>query len=192
MGGTLLIGFRLFFGSWEGLPIQLSRKEVRVNAAIRAPQVRVIGSDGVQLGIMGVKDALALASSQGLDLVEVAPQARPPVCKIIDYGKFKYEQKKKAQSARRRQAVASVKEVKFRPKTDRHDFEVKVANARRFLESGHKVKATVMFRGREMAHRQIGHDRLKQFAEALQDVGTVVQAPRMEGRTMTMFLAPSS
>ena len=141
---------------------------------------------------MGVKEALALASGQGLDLVEVAPQAKPPVCKIIDYGKFKYEQKKKAQSARRKQTVVSVKEVKFRPKTDRHDFQVKVSKARRFLEDGHKVKATIMFRGREMAHRQIGYDRLSQFAQALEDVATIAQAPRMEGRSMSMFLAPSS
>ncbi len=133
-----------------------------------------------------------MAAEHGMDLVEVAPQATPPVCKIIDYGKFKYEQKKKAQLARRKQSVVSVKEVKLRPKTDRHDFEVKVNNARRFLEGGHKVKATVMFRGREMAHRHIGHERLNAFAKALQGVATMEQAPKMEGRTMTMLLAPAT
>ncbi len=174
----------------EDRPIHLSKREVRVNARIRAREVRVIGPEGAQLGIFRLEDALALAQERGLDLVEVAPQARPPVCKIIDYGKFKYEQKKKAQLAKKKQSVVSVKEVKFRPKTDKHDFEVKVNNARRFLEDGYKVKATVMFRGREMAHREIGFDRLKTFAESLRGVATIEQAPRMEGRTATMLLAP--
>lgn len=182
----------MFFLSLEGRPILTTKKEIRVNARIRAPEVRVIGPEGVQLGIYPVKEALKLAEEQGLDLVEVAPMAKPPVCKIIDYGKFKYEQKKKAQEARKHQAVVVVKEVKLRPKTDSHDFDFKANNARRFLEEGHKVKATVVFRGREMTHQDIGLEHLNRLAERLQDIGIIEQTPRMEGRTMSMYVAPKA
>jgi translation initiation factor IF-3 len=150
----------------------------------------VIGPDGAQIGILAVRDALKLAEEQGLDLVEVAPLAKPPVCKIIDYGKFKYEQKKKAQEARKNQTVVLVKEVKMRPKTDTHDFDFKANHARRFLQEGHKVKASIVFRGREMAHQEIGLEHLNKLAERLADICLVEQPPRIEGRAMSMILAP--
>ena len=177
-----------------GIPILTSKKkkEVRVNSRIRALEVRVVGPEGGQLGIVPTREALRLAEEQGLDLVEVAPQARPPVCKIIDYGKFKYEQKKKAREAKKNSTVVVVKEVKMRPKTDTHDFDFKTNHARRFLEDGQKVKATVIFRGREMAHQDIGFKHLTHLAEVLEDVGIVEVSPRMEGRTMSMMLAPKS
>lgn len=150
----------------------------------------MIGPDGAQIGILAVRDALKLAEEQGLDLVEVAPLAKPPVCKIIDYGKFKYEQKKKAQEARKNQTVVLVKEVKMRPKTDTHDFDFKANHARRFLQEGHKVKASIVFRGREMAHQEIGLEHLNKLAERLADICLVEQPPRIEGRAMSMILAP--
>ncbi len=131
-----------------------------------------------------------MAEEQGLDLVEVAPLAKPPVCKIIDYGKFKYEAKKKAQEARKNQTVVLVKEVKMRPKTDTHDFDFKANHAQRFLEEGHKVKASIVFRGREMAHQEIGLEHLNKLAARLADVCIIEQTPRIEGRAMSMILAP--
>lgn len=139
---------------------------------------------------MPVEEALAAAESQGLDLVEVAPNARPPVVRIMDYGKFKYEQARKAREARRKQHHIQVKEVKFRPGIESHDFEFKVRHARRFLEEGNKVKATMMFRGRQMAHPELGREVLSRVAEVLEDVGRVESEPLMEGRNMTMVLAP--
>lgn len=152
----------------------------------------MIGPDGEQIGIMPSREALRIADEQGLDLVEIAPQARPPVCKIIDYGKFKYEQKKKNQAARKNQAVVTVKEVRLRPKTDTHDIEFKTNNARRFLGDGHKVKISIIFRGREMAHQEIGLAHLERMAKSLEECGTVESRPRMEGRLMSMWLAPKS
>lgn len=154
--------------------------------------MRVIGADGSQVGILPIREALKMAEEQGLDLVEVAPMAKPPVCKIIDFGRFKYEAKKKAQEARKHQTVVLVKEVKMRPKTDTHDFEFKANHARRFLEEGNKVKAQVVFRGREMAHQEIGLEHLNKLAEILADVGVVEQPARVEGRAMTMILAPKA
>jgi translation initiation factor IF-3 len=174
----------------EGSVILTPKKEIRVNARIRSPEVRVIGADGSQVGILPIRDALRLAEEQALDLVEVAPLAKPPVCKIIDYGKFKYEQKKKATDARKNQVVVQVKEVKMRPKTDTHDFDFKANHARRFLEEGDKVKASIVFRGREMAHQEIGLEHLNRLAERLSDVGIIEQPPRMEGRAMGMLIAP--
>lgn len=139
---------------------------------------------------MTVRDALRMAEEASLDLVEVAPLAKPPVCKIIDYGKFKYEQKKKAAEARKNQDVVVVKEVKMRPKTDTHDFDFKANHARRFLEEGHKVKASIVFRGREMAHPEIGLEHLNKLAERLADIGVIEQTARMEGRAMGMLIAP--
>jgi len=134
-------------------------------------------------------DALALAQERGLDLVEVNPNARPPVCRIIDYGKFKYEKKKRNAEARRKQVQVQIKEVKVRPKTDTHDLDVKLRNAEKFLKQGHKVKVTVRFRGREMAHKDIGMDICMDFADALQEMSAVEQRPKMEGRQMSMILA---
>ena len=157
---------------------------------IRISPVRVIDQDGGQLGIMAVDEALASAESKGLDLVEVAPLARPPVVRIMDYGKFKYEAARKAREARKKQHQIQIKEVKFRPGIEPHDFEFKVRHARRFLEEGNKVKATMMFRGRQMAHPELGREVLSRVAQVLDDVGRVESEPMMEARTMTMVLGP--
>ena len=167
-----------------------NEKRVRVNRQIRISPVRVIDPDGEQLGIMPVEQALAAAEERGLDLVEVAPNARPPVCRIMDYGKYKYEEARKARLARKKQHHVHVKEVKFRPGIEAHDFEFKVRHARRFLEEGDKVKATMMFRGRQMAHPELGREVLDRVAQAVDDVGKVESEPTMEGRNMTMILAP--
>lgn len=165
-------------------------QRVRINNNIKAPEVRLIGEDGQQIGVMNVKEALAHAAQSNLDLVEVAPQANPPVCRIMDYGKFKYQQSKKQQEARRRQTTIQVKEVKVRPKIEEHDMNFKLKNIRRFLADRDKVKVTMIFRGREMAHQDRGYMILKQMAESLSDVGAVEQEPRHEGRTLFMILAP--
>ncbi len=168
----------------------VTEKRVRVNRQIRISPVRVISAEGHQLGIMSVEEALTAAESDGLDLVEVAPTARPPVVRIMDYGKFKYEEARKARLARKKQHQIQIKEVKFRPGIEPHDFEFKVRHARRFLDEGNKVKATMMFRGRQMAHPELGLEVLKKVAEVVDDVGKVESQPSMEGRTMTMILAP--
>jgi translation initiation factor IF-3 len=152
--------------------------------------VRVIDQDGEQVGIIPVEKALEIAEGLGLDLVEVAPMARPPVCRIMDYGKFKYEEQRKAREARKKQHHVQIKEVKFRPGTEEHDLEFKTRHARRFLEEGNKVKLTVMFRGRQMAYPDLGREVLDRVAEEVADVGKVEAAPRMEARTMSMVIAP--
>ncbi|MFH1807361.1 MAG: translation initiation factor IF-3 [Pseudomonadota bacterium] len=166
------------------------KTEPRINHRIRVPEVRVIGPEGDQLGILRTDDALSRAHEAGLDLVEVSPMSRPPVCKIMDYGKFKYTTKKKAVEQRKNQKVVEVKEVKFRPKTDVHDVEIKVHRARSFLDEGNKVKATIMFRGREITHPEIGQQILDRVSKALEDIAMIEFMPRMEGRTMFMILAP--
>jgi len=163
---------------------------VRINEQIRVPEVRLIGPEGEQIGVMLTKEALAQAAEAHLDLVEVAPQAIPPVCRIMDYGKFKYQQSKKQQEARRRQTTIQVKEIKVRPKIEEHDMGFKLKNSRRFLGEGDKVKISVIFRGREIAHTDRGIRILAQMAEALGDVGTVEQAPKLEGRNMFMLITP--
>jgi translation initiation factor IF-3 len=150
----------------------------------------VIADDGSQLGILPTDEALRRAEEKGLDLVEVQPMARPPVCKIMDYGKFKYEQKRKAAEMKKKQKVIEVKEVKFRPKTGVHDFDTKVRHLRDFLGEGDKAKVTIMFRGREIVHPEIGQDVLKRVAEAISDIAQVELSPRMEGRSMFMIVAP--
>jgi translation initiation factor IF-3 len=152
--------------------------------------VRLIDADGTQLGIMGVREAIAVAEERGLDLVEVAPNAAPPVCRIMDYGKFKYQQKKKTQEARKRQVQVVIKEVKIRPKTEEHDYQFKLRNARKFIEQKNKVKVTVIFRGRELAHTNIGRDIMARVAEETQDIAAVEKSASMEGRAMTMILTP--
>jgi len=159
---------------------------------IRAREVRVIGQEGAQLGIMAVQEAIQLAEEQGLDLVEVAPEARPPVCRIMDYGKYKYQQSKRLQQAKKKQKIISVKEIKLRPKTEEHDYQFKTQHVRRFLQDGHKTKVTVVFRGREMAHTELGRQMLDRVAVDLQDIGSIEQTPRQEGRNMTMVLSPRS
>jgi translation initiation factor IF-3 len=166
------------------------RSGPRVNDRLRVTRVLVIDDEGRKLGEFMTEDAIRLARERGMDLIEVAPNARPPVCKIGDFGRIKYEQQKKEREAKKKQTVIVVKEIKLRPKTDEHDFDVKTRHARRFLEEGNKVKVTVRFRGREMAHRDIGHDRCREVAEAVEDVGAVETRPSMEGRQMFMILAP--
>ena len=163
---------------------------VRRNELIHAREVRVIGMDGEQLGIMSRNDAIAAAREEGCDLVEVSSNSEPPVCRIMDYGKFKYEQQKKRQDAKKRQAVVQVKEIKVRPKTDDHDYETKVRHVRRFLEDGDRCKVTVFFRGREIVHKDRGMDILDRFVKDLEDVARVDQEPRAEGRTLQMLLVP--
>lgn len=161
-----------------------------MNRRIRVREVRVISDDGEQLGILPTEEAFRRAQEEGLDLVEVQPTARPPVCKIMDYGKFKYQQKRKAAETKKNSTHFEVKEVKFRPKTDTHDFDVKVNRLRRFLGEGNKSKVTIMFRGREIVHPEIGQAILKKVAESISDIALVEMQPRMEGRQMFMMLAP--
>jgi translation initiation factor IF-3 len=163
---------------------------VRINERIRVPEVRVIGDDGEQLGVMNTREAVTLARGKGLDLVEVAAQADPPVCRIIDYGKFQYEAKKKANEAKKKQVTITVKEVKFRPSTDVHDYDYRMKHARQWLQEGDKVKATIWFRGREMTHRELGQRILEKLEQDLSDVGEVEARPRMEGNQMFIIVAP--
>jgi translation initiation factor IF-3 len=162
----------------------------RINRMIRISPVRVIADDGAQLGVLSIDEALAAAQERGLDLVEVAPLARPPVVKIMDYGKFKFEQAKAARAAKKKQHVIHLKEVKYRPGIDDHDFDFKTRHAREFLESGNKVKVTMMYRGRQMAHIELGREVLDRVAIELKDIGKIEQEPRLEGRNMSMVLAP--
>jgi translation initiation factor IF-3 len=157
---------------------------------IRAREVRVIGQEGEQLGILSVREALQLAEEQSLDLVEVAPDAKPPVCRIMDFGKYKYQQSKRLQQAKKKQKVISVKEIKLRPKTEEHDYQFKTQHVRRFLQDGHKTKVTVVFRGREIAHSELGRRMLDRIATDMEDVGTIEQTAQQEGRNMTMVLSP--
>lgn len=164
--------------------------EPRYNERIRAREVRVIGPDGAQLGIKTVPEALALAREIDLDLVEVAPLATPPVCRIMDYGKFRYEESQRAREARKKTAHVSVKEVKFRPKIGKGDFDTKVRHVQGFLTEGHKVKVSLQFRGREMAHPELGSKILDEVIEQILSVGKVETQARLEGRSMTMVLVP--
>lgn len=162
----------------------------RINERIRVPQVRVIGEDGEQLGVLDIRDAIRTAREKGLDLVEVAATADPPVCRIIDFGKFQYEAKKKANEAKKKQVTITVKEVKFRPGTDDHDYDYRMKHAREWLEGGDKVRATIWFRGREMTHRELGARILEKLEKDLLDVGEVEARPRMEGNQMFIILGP--
>ena len=157
---------------------------------IRVPEVRVIGQEGDQLGIVATADALQMAEEQGLDLVEVAPNEKPPVCRIMDFGKYKYQQSKRLQQAKKKQKVILVKEIKLRPKTEEHDYNFKSQHVRRFLQDGHKAKVTIVFRGREMAHTELGRRILDRMAGELEDVSTIEQTPKQEGRNMAMVLSP--
>lgn len=161
-----------------------------INENIRFPEIRLIGSEGDQLGIMSPREAMKLAEAKELDLVLVSDKASPPVCRIIDYGKYKFEQEKRAREARKRQHNAEVKEVKMRYKIDDHDYHVRIKNAQRFLKSGDKVKATVMFRGREIQHSELAEKLLLRMAEDLTEFAEVQQAPKREGRNMMMLLSP--
>jgi translation initiation factor IF-3 len=164
--------------------------QIRVNHRIRVPEVRVVLDDGSQLGVMPTSEALKAAEGRGLDLVEVNPKSIPPVCKILDFGRYKYEEKKRQSDAKRKQTIVELKEVKLRPKTDDHDLAVKVRAARRFLESGNKVKFTVRFRGREITHPQRAQMQLDWLVEQLADLANLEQRPQMEGRTMSAIVGP--
>lgn len=164
--------------------------DARVNERIRVPRVRLISEDGEQLGIKPTDEALRIAYDVGLDLVEVAPQADPPVCRIMDYGKYKYEQTQKMKKAKRHSATLILKEMKLRPKIDNHDFETKKKHIVRFLEDGAKVKVTIMFRGREMAHTDLGRKLLDRVAQDVAEIAKVESMPKLDGRNMIMVLAP--
>lgn len=164
--------------------------DTRINGDITATTCRLIGVDGSQLGLFGIRDAQRVADEQGLDLVEIAPNAEPPVCRVMDYGKFKYQQAIKAKQARKNQSRVEVKEMKFRPKIDKGDYETKKGHVLRFLKKGARVKVTIMFRGREMAHPEQGLNVLDRLAEDLKPYATVDSAPKLEGRNMLMVLAP--
>jgi len=171
----------------RGAPVE---KQNRTNRQIRAPEVRVIDAEGEQAGIMSSAKALEMADESGLDLVEISPNADPPVCRIMDYGKFRYEASKKKSEAKKKQVRTSVKEVKFRPGTDIGDYNVKLGKLTKFLEEGNKAKITLRFRGREMAHRELGLEMLKRVEADLDEIAAVEQMPKMEGRQMVMVLAP--
>ena len=193
-------GVRIFFGSEPADStttssrgprfIQDNTKRVRVNRQIRISPLRVIAADGSQMGILDLDAALAAAQEQGLDLVEVAPMARPPVVRIMDYGKFKFEQAKMARQAKKKQHVIHLKEVKYRPGIEDHDFETKTRHARRFLGEGNKVKVTLMFRGRQIAHPELGRAVVERVATELADVAKIESDAKMEGKSMTMILTP--
>jgi len=181
------------FTSWKGgssLAGFDDKQKVRVNRQIRISPVRLIDADGEQVGVVPVDEALRAAEAKGLDLVEVAPMARPPVVKIMDYGKYRFEQAKAARAARKKQHVIHVKEVKYRPGISEHDFEFKTRHARTFLEEGNKVKLTMMFRGRQVTHPELGKEVLDRVFELLKDVAKVEADARLEGRNMTMVIAP--
>ena len=170
----------------------IGKLEHQLNEEIRDKEIRVIGADGAQLGIMSPADAQRLAYEKDLDLVKIAPNATPPVCKIMDYGKFRFEQSKKEKEAKKNQRVVEIKEVRMSPNIDTNDFNVKVKNAQKFLKEGNRVKVTVRFRGREMAHTSIGEVLLKQFGDACAEMATVEKNPKLDGRLMTMFLSPKA
>ncbi len=168
----------------------MNQEELRINDRIRISPIRLIDENGAQLGIMPTEEARVMASERGLDLVEVAPQARPPVCRLMDFGKYKYEQARKLREAKKKQHTITVKEVKLRPKIEEHDLDFKLRHARRFLEEGDKVKFTLWFRGREVTHPELGRRVLERVLGELEDLGVVEAKISHEGRTMTMLLAP--
>ena len=173
------------------MPINRNRRfRTRVNRYIRVPEVRVIDDDGEQLGVMATEKALELAREQGLDLVEVSPTAKPPVCRIVDFGKYKYEKNKKLKESKKKQHTVQLKEIKLRPKIEEHDYQFKKRHAVEFLEKSHKVKFTIIFRGRELDHKELGARILKRLETELEPVGIVERGAQFEGRLMTMYMAP--
>ena len=172
--------------------MNISTKELQINEEIRDKEVRVISNDGEQLGVMSASEALKIAEQSNFDLVKIAPQAKPPVCKIMDYGKYKFELQKREKQNRKNQKVVNIKEVQLSPSIDTNDFNTKCNHAKRFLKSGDKVKVCVRFRGRELTHSELGEVLLKRFADACSEEGSVERPAKLEGRNMTMFLAPIS
>lgn len=172
------------------MPKQTKGEKININQQIRAKEVRVIDPEGKQVGVIPTSQALAAATEFGLDLVEVSPLAKPPVCKIMDYGRFKYEQTKKQQEAKKKQSSFQLKEIKVRPKTGEHDLQTKLGHIKKFIARKDKVKVTVMFRGREITLSNLGRELLDKIAEAVTDIASVEQPPKFEGRTMVMVLTP--
>ena len=184
------LGIRVFILDWRCFGI---RKVVhQLNEEIRDKEVRLIGATGEQLGIMSAPEALDIAEEQGLDLVKISPQAQPPVCKLMDYGKYRFEQSKREKEAKKNQHVVEIKEVRMSPGIDIGDFNTKLKNAQKFLADGNRVKVSVRFRGREMAHTEIGRELLKKFAESCAEVAIMDKDAKMEGRNMSMFLSPKT
>ncbi|MDD5280557.1 MAG: translation initiation factor IF-3 [Acidithiobacillus sp.] len=167
-----------------------TEKEVNINREITAARIRLIGVEGEQMGVVSVMEALSAAEEAELDLVEIAPQAEPPVCRIMDYGKFRFQESKRQHEAKRRQKQTQVKEIKFRPRTDDADYQIKLRNIMRFIDDGDRAKITLRFRGREMSHPELGMELLNRVEKDLAEVGVVEQRPRMEGRQMVMIVAP--
>jgi len=172
--------------------VEFISRDVRVNREIRAKEVRVIDSEGKQLGILPLVEALRAAANADLDLVEVSPKSEPPVCRIMDFGKFKYQQSKKAHDAKKKQAVVHLKEVKLRPKTEEHDLEFKLRHIERFLKEGNKTKVTIVFRGREIAHSELGRQMMERIIEQSKEWGKIEQPAKFEGRNYVVILAPQS
>ncbi len=170
----------------------ISNKELQINEEISEKELRVIDFDGAQLGVMTLTNALNLASERGLDLVKIAPKAQPPVCKIIDYGKYRFEQTKRVKEAKKNQKVVELKEIRLSLNIDTHDFNTKANQAKKFIGDGNKVKVSIRFRGREMGHPELGLDTMKRFAETLSEFANVEKAAKLEGRSMLMFLAPKT
>ncbi len=172
--------------------LNISAKELQINDEIRDRELRVISSDGEQLGIMSAAEALKIAEEKNLDLVKIAPQAKPPVCKIMDYGKYRFEKAKREKEARKNQRIVEIKEIRLSVNIDTHDFDTKVGHARRFLADGNKVKVSIRFRGREMAHTNLGLEIMGRFAQACAESATIEKAAKLEGRSMLMFLVPKA
>ena len=186
--GSVAVRFFVVYSDWRCFPI--AKKELQINEQIRDAQLRIIGADGAQLGVMSARDAQAMADEAGLDLVKIAPTAQPPVCRIMDYGKYRFEQAKKEKEARKNQHIVEIKEVRLGLNIDVGDFNTKVAQATRFLQHGDKVKVSIRFRGREMAHPELGLEPMHRFAEALAELASIEKPAKLEGRNMLMFLAP--
>ena len=183
--------FYLMF-SWRWRCLTINNKELQINEEIRDKEVRVIGADGSQIGIISTAEAMRLAVEKNLDLVKIAPQAVPPVCRIMDYGKYRFEQAKKEKEARKNQRVVDIKEVRLSLNIDTHDFNTKLNNALKFIKHGDKVKVSIRFRGREMGHPEIGLETMKRFADACSETAVVEKPAKLEGRNMLMFLAPKT
>ena len=187
--GRTVYAVRLLLAMISFSEVKRIGKELSINEQIRAREVRVVSDTNEQLGIMTLHEAIRIAEEKGLDLVEVAPNGRPPVCRIMNYGKYRYEQQKREKEAKKKQKILMLKEVKLRPNIEDHDFYVKMKAAQRFLGEGSKVKVTIMFRGREMSHPELGEKLLMRFADELKDVAHVEKEPKVEGRNMTMVIA---
>ena len=182
----------VFVYSYVWRCFNVGKQELQINEEIRDKELRIIGSNGEQLGIMSASQALSKAESMNLDLVKIAPQAKPPVCKIMDYGKYRFEQAKREKEARKNQHVVDVKEIRLSLNIDTHDFNTKLAHAKRFVEAGNKIKVSIRFRGREMGHPELGMDVMQKFAESCAEFANIEKPAKLEGRSMLMFLGPKT